>query len=320
MNPANFADRVAAAVAAKASCLVVGLDPVVESLPGEVHARIRGSVGDPGWTAHAAAAVGVFLGEVIERVAPHAVAVKPNVAFFERLGAAGWDCLLRLCQIARDRGLQVIVDAKRGDVGHTAEAYADAFLGDVPDTLGPVTDAVTVNPYLGRDGLSPFLERVKAGGRGLFVLVRTSNPSAAEIQDLRLQGGQGEDGEAVYERVARLVRDWGEGLDGASGLNPVGAVVGATAPEAAARIRELLKGRLLLVPGFGAQGGRAEALRPLFRAGGRGVLVNASRSILNAHQHAPGPWEEAVESAAAAARQALEAIREGSDLDPGVRP
>ena len=301
----NFADRLEDAIEQKKSCLVVGLDPLVDTLPAEIHGRVGGALGNVGWTARAAAAVGLFLNEVIDLVAPHAVAVKPNVAFFERLGPVGWDCLCRVSQKAQKSGLLIITDAKRGDIGHSAEAYAEALLGDIPDTLGPVTDAVTVNPFLGTDGLKPFLERVERGGKGIFVLVRTSNPSAGEIQDLDVSG------QPLYEHVARLVRSWGEGLEGACGLSPVGAVVGATAPTQGKRVRQVLGKSFLLVPGLGAQGGRAEALAPLFLPGGRGVLVSASRSILNAHQSQKGPWQSAVEAAALEAKKQLDEIRRG---------
>ncbi len=299
----NFADRLQAAVDRKQSCLVVGLDPVIDRLPREVLAQIHGSAGQAGWTARSAAAIAVFLGEVVEQVAPHAVAVKPNVAFFERFGPAGWDCACRLSEKAQKAGLLVIADAKRGDIGHTAEAYADALLGDTPDTLGAATDAVTVHPYLGTDSIGPFLERVRDAGKGLFVLVRTSNPSAAELQDLEVGG------RALFEHVAELVRDWGDGLTGESGLNPVGAVVGATAPEQAARVREILDRAVFLVPGYGAQGAGATELAPFFLPGGRGVVVNAARSIIFAHETSDAPWPEAVADAARNAREELEKIR-----------
>jgi orotidine-5'-phosphate decarboxylase len=301
----NFADRLHAAVAAKRSCLVVGLDPVLERLPAAVQAPAAASSGMAGWTARAAAAVGLFLEEVVPRVAPYAVAVKPNAAFFERFGAAGWDCLRRVCESAQRAGMLVIVDAKRGDIGHTAKAYAESLLGEVPDTLGPVTDAVTVNPYLGRDSIEPFLERVEGGGKGIFVLVRTSNPSAAEVQEL-VTGG-----EPLYRRVAAHVAAWGRGLEGEAGLSSVGAVVGATVPAQAAEVRAILKNSFLLVPGFGAQGAGPEQVAACFLPGGSGAVVNASRSILYAYQRRDGPWAESVEAAARDARDVLERVRTG---------
>ena len=174
----NFADRLEQAIEKKSSCLVGGLDPVLERLPGEVLAEVGvPAQGEPGWTARAASATGLFLRGVIDSVAPHAVAVKPNAGFFERFGAVGMDCLREVSEHAAKQGLLVICDAKRGDIGHTAAAYAESILGETPDTLGPVTDAVTLNPYLGEDSLRPFLDKCPAG-KGLFILVRTSNPSA----------------------------------------------------------------------------------------------------------------------------------------------
>jgi orotidine-5'-phosphate decarboxylase len=240
---------------------------------------------------------------VIDAVRDLAVAVKPNTAFFERYGAAGWDALLETCRRAKKAGLLVIADAKRGDVGHTAEAYADALLGDLPDTLGPHVDAVTVNPYLGADGIAPFSARARASGKGIFVLVRTSNPSAAAIQDADVGG------RPLYLRVADLVGEWGKGLQGSAGFGPVGAVVGATAPEQARRIREALPGAFFLVPGYGAQGGGLEGLRPCFLPGGLGAVVNASRSIIFAREGGGGDWTAAVRDAAKEAREELEALR-----------
>jgi len=301
----GFADRLDAAIRDKKSCLVVGLDPDLERLPGEVFGRSgRLDPSAPGWTGHASVAIATWLEGVIEAVAPHAAAVKPNAGFFERFGAAGWECLRRGCEIARRQGLEVVVDAKRGDIGNTAKAYADALLGDAPDTIGPVCDAVTLNPWLGRDSVEPFLDRVREAGKGAFFLVRTSNPSARDIQELEV------DGEPVYVHVARLVASWGEGLDGDCGLNPVGAVVGATAPEQAARVRAEMPKAMFLVPGYGAQGATAADLAPFFLPGGRGVIVNASRSILYAHdKNRDVPWQQAVGEAARAAQEDLESVR-----------
>ncbi len=299
----NFADRLDLSIQQKKSCLVVGLDPVLERLPREVLSQVGvPAVGEPGWTARAASATGVFLRGVIDVVAEHAVAVKPNAGFFERFGAAGVDCLRQVSEHAVRQGLLVICDATRGDIGHTAEAYADSILGDAPDTLGPVTDAVTLNPYLGEDSVRPFLDKC-SGGKGLFLLVRTSNPSSADIQELEVAG------EPLYLRVARLVGRWGDGLRGEGGLNPVGVVVGATAPEQAVAVREELPEAFFLVPGYGAQGAGAEELAPFFIEGGRGVVVNSSRSVLYAFDGREDDWRAAVGEAASRAREALEAVR-----------
>jgi orotidine-5'-phosphate decarboxylase len=305
----GFGDRLEQAAAAKKSCLVVGLDPVLEGLPGEVTQALRGAAsGGEGLTARAGAAFALFLSEVIALVADVAVAVKPNTAFFERYGAAGWDSLREVCRQAKKAGLLVIADAKRGDVAHTAAAYAEAFLGDLPDTLGPHVDAVTVNPYLGLDSVEPYLRLAVPRGKGIFVLVRTSNPSSRDFQDLDAGG------RPLSLRVAEEAARWGEGLAGRSGLGPIGAVVGATAPAQAAAIRALMPASFFLVPGVGAQGGKPEDLEPYFLPGGRGAVVNASRSILFAFQSEEGrklsSWREAVRRAAIDTRDALEAVRE----------
>lgn len=302
----NFADRLDLSIQEKKTCLVVGLDPVLDRLPAEVLSEVGvPAVGEPGWTARAASATGIFLRGVVDAVSSHAVAVKPNTGFFERFGAAGWDCLRQVSEYAAQQGLLVICDAKRGDVGPTAEAYAESLLGETPDTLGPVTDAVTLNPYLGEDSIRPFLDKCSAG-KGLFLLVRTSNPSGAEIQELEVEG------EPLYLKVARLVERWGAGLGGDGGLNPVGVVVGATAPGQAAAVRKELPEAFFLVPGYGAQGAGAQELAPCFIDGGRGVVVNSSRSILYAFEGSEGDWRAAVGDAACRAREDLEAVRTNS--------
>jgi len=307
-GPLHFADRLQAATDAKKSCLVVGIDPVFDRLPAEVVGRVAGLGGarDGGSgpsTARAAAAIAMFGEEVIRAVAPHAVAVKPNSAFFERFGPPGWDALGTVCRKAQAAGVITIVDAKRGDLESTAGAYADALLGDLPDTVGAHADAVTLHPYMGMDSMRPFLAAA-ARGKGLFVLVRTSNASAAELQDLDAGG------RPLHLRVADLVARWGEDSIGESGLSAVGAVVGATAPRQAAAIRAALPRAMLLVPGYGAQGAGAADVRPLFLPGGRGAVVNSSRAVIYAYEKDPNrPWREAIAAAAERARAELEAVR-----------
>lgn len=305
----SFAERLTAAIQDKESCLVVGLDPILERLPPETFSIIgaRASGGE-GLTARASAAIGIFLAKVIDIVSDLAVAVKPNTAFFERYGAAGWDCLRQVCASASRAGLLVILDAKRGDIGHTAEAYAEGLLGGHPDTPGPFVDAVTLNPYLGTDSMQPYLRRVVEAGKGVFALVRTSNPSAAEIQDLNV------DGKPLHLHVAGLVARWGSGLAEPGDWSSVGAVVGATSPQMAASIRSVLPNAYLLVPGVGAQGGKPEDLRPYFMPDGLGAVVNASRSILFAYEGRSEPWPESIRRACAETREALERVRAGADV------
>ena len=229
---------------------------------------------------------------VIDAAGAACVAVKPQVACFERLGVAGWQALQATVVHARAAGLLVLADAKRGDIDISARRYAEAFLAPG----GLEADALTVNPYLGGDSLEPFVSAARAAGAGLFVLVRTSNPGAADLQDLELAGGG-----RVWERTAALVDGLGEPGE-ASGLSEVGAVVGATAPEHLARARELMPSAVFLLPGIGAQGGRVEDLAPAFAPGRAGGLVTSSRSIVYAHEQSGG-------EPAAAARVEAERLR-----------
>jgi orotidine-5'-phosphate decarboxylase len=222
------------------------------------------------------------------------VAAKLQLACFERLGAPGWEALEQTVAIARDHGLLVIADGKRGDVPVTSRAYAQALVGETPGPLGPVAglgaDAFTANPLLGRDSLEPLVDAAAAAGAGCFVLVRTSNPGAAELQD--------EGDPPLYELLARLVDALGAGHIGDCGLSLVGAVTGATRPERLDRLRELMPRAVFLLPGVGAQGGRVEDLGAAFAPHPAAGLVTASRSIVDAHAERGG--DPAVAAAAAA--------------------
>ena len=208
-------------------------------------------------------------------------AVKPQIAFYECYGHHGLEAYERTVAYAHKKGLLVIGDVKRSDIGSTAEAYAEGHLGLV-DVFGtPIstidTDAVTVNPYLGSDGIHPFAKVCRDQGKGIFVLVRTSNESADEIQ------GQAVGDELLDEVVANLVEGWGRDLIGESGFSSIGAVVGATYPEEARELRQRMPNQIFLVPGYGAQGGGAEDARPCFHANGTGAIVNSSRGIILAY-------------------------------------
>jgi orotidine-5'-phosphate decarboxylase len=237
---------------------------------------------------------------VIGAVAEQCVAVKLQVACFERLGAPGWAALHRAAQAARDRGLLVIADAKRGDIDVTAAAYAQAFFGGTPTPFGPVpglgADALTVNPLLGRDSLAPLVDGARLSGGGLFVLVRTSNPGARDVQEQALA-----DGGSVSERLAAMVDELG--VVGESGIADVGAVVGATAPERIATLRERMPHASFLIPGVGAQGGAIEALSAAFTPGPAGGLVAVSRGIVAAHERIGGDPATAAAAEAAALRE-----------------
>lgn len=292
--PVAFADRVAAAVERKRTQLVVGLDPVVELLPVELRGdAARGR-------AAAASAVERFCKGIVDTVAPYVVGVKPQVAFFEALGADGWAALESVCRYAHDAGLLVIVDAKRGDIGSTARAYATAFL-EPADDARPLADALTVNPYLGRDSLDPFLAACRREGAGLFVLVRTSNAGAADLQDAALS-----DGRPVWKLVAELVDAWGEDLVGEGGLSSVGAVIGATAPFAIGEARRAMPRAILLLPGVGAQGATPADVARAFTSGPASGLVNASRSVIYAFRELPeGDWRDAAGAEAARLASAI---------------
>lgn len=228
---------------------------------------------------------------ILERAAPFACAVKPQLAFFEACGREGAEALGAVVEAARALELPLVLDGKRGDIGTTAEAYAQAWLGGVHAGA-----ALTVNPYLGRDTLAPFLAQARASGGALFCLVKTSNPGAADLQDLPTPQGT----------VAEVVASWVTALNGeGDGLGPVGAVVGATRPAELARFRALLPRSVLLLPGVGAQGGRPEELSPAFLPGGRGAIVAASRSIEYASTGAD--WAEAAGAAARELRDRVNA-------------
>ena len=289
---AHFADRLAEAVERKHSQLVVGLDPVPDQLPVELRGEtVLGRE-------HAAAACARFCCGIVDAVAPYAVAVKPQSAFFEALGSDGFRALEEVCDYASAAGLLVIADAKRGDIGSTARAYSAAFVeprGEEP----PLADAITLNPYLGRDSVEPFLAASRRTGAGLFCIVKTSNPGSADVQDVALS-----DGRKLWQHVAELVREWGEELVGERGLSTVGAVVGATYPREVAEIRKLLPQSVLLLPGIGAQGAGPADVARAFTSGPAGALVAASRSVIYAYRWAGGDWRAA--AGAEAARLAAE--------------
>jgi orotidine-5'-phosphate decarboxylase len=231
-----------------------------------------------------------FCCEIVEACAGSAIAVKPQLAFYEARGLEGMRAFCEVVKTARRLGLITIADAKRGDIGTTSAAYAEAFLGDGDFAC----DAVTVNPYQGSDALMPFIAKVK-NDRGVFVLVKTSNPSSGEFQDLNAPS------RPIWESVAARVNGWGGAFIGASGLSSVGAVVGATYPVEARRARELMPSATILVPGYGVQGGTAADAVASARADGTGFIVNASRSLMYAYQKKEGakPVEAAAEYAEA---------------------
>jgi orotidine-5'-phosphate decarboxylase len=288
----HFADRLAEAIERKRSQLVVGLDPRPDLLPVELSGEAH--LG----RAQAANACARFCRGLVDAVAPYVVAVKPQVAFFEALGADGLHALEEVCAYARTAGLQVIADAKRGDIGSTARAYATAFL-ESANGGPPLADALTVNPYLGRDSLDPFLAACRRDGAGIFCVVKTSNAGSAEVQDLVLS-----DGRHVWHQVGELVAEWGADLIGDHGLSSVGAVIGATHPRAVGEARRLLPRAILLLPGVGAQGATPADVARAFTSGPASALVNVARDVIYAFRVSGREWRTA--AAAEASRYARE--------------
>jgi orotidine-5'-phosphate decarboxylase len=223
----------------------------------------------------------------VDAVGPYAVAVKPGLAFFEALGSDGIAALERVVAYARAAELLVILDGKRGDIGSTARAYADAYL-EPSDGREPLADALTVNTYLGRDSLEPFVAACRRGGGGLFCLVKTSNAGSSDVQDLALS-----DGRPLWQHVALLVQELGGELVGERGLSSVGAVVGATYPRAVSEARRLLPQAVLLLPGVGAQGATPADIARAFTSGPASALVAASRSVIYAFRDGEDDWRAA---------------------------
>jgi orotidine-5'-phosphate decarboxylase len=275
----HFADELLARTGELGSPCVVGLDPALTRMPAWFRAEVDEA--DPRACADALA---TYCGFVLEAVRDLVAAVKPQSAYFERYGSHGARALEQVCTRARELGLLVILDAKRGDIGATSEAYAAAYLNRAP--MHPWTaDCLTLNPYLGFDSLTPFVEQSAAHGGGVFVCVKTSNPGSADIQDVNV------DGVPLYTKVARQVAKWAESTAGASGYGTVGAVVGATFPDAARTLRALMPRSLFLMPGFGAQAGDTSAFVAALDDAGRGALASSSRAIMYPPAQTSSPQE-----------------------------
>ncbi len=284
----HFADDLIAAIARKRAPVCVGIDPVYDRIPDSIR---KAAGGDE------IAAIREFCREVLLLVEPIVPAIKIQIAYFEIYRDKGIELYYEIVKLARQLDLLVIGDVKRNDIGSTAEAYAKGHLGG-----RNAVDSVTINGYLGSDGIFPFLDEGDEDGKGIFVLVRTSNPSAVVIQDLVSQG------KPIYEHMAEQVKAIGddERLIGSSGYSRVGAVVGATYPEQARHLRQVMPRQIFLVPGYGAQGASASDCAASFKSDGTGAIVNASRSVLFAHQkaqYAGLDWKKAVAQAAQAFAQ-----------------
>ena len=289
--PFHFSERLAAAVKRCRNPVMVGLDPRVEQLPESLRPR------DPRDWPSVADAYRRFCCGVIDVVATLVPVVKPQAAFFEQLGPAGMYALGDVIDYAVEKGLLVVLDGKRNDIGTTAEAYAAAYLGRKPASAWGA-DALTVSPYLGDDSLEPFMKIGRLQGAGIFVLVKTSNPGGKRLQDLVSEG------RPLYRHVAEYVEQLAQHSRGTQQYGDVGAVVGATYPEQLAELRAVMPSAWFLVPGFGAQGGTAKDCAAAFDAHGLGGVVNNSRGIIFAHarkdyreRFAAHQWQDAIAAA-----------------------
>lgn len=281
---------------------VVGLDPRLSYIPKYISDEIGEGASVEKNAGLIAEAFLRFNKEIIDNVYDIVPAVKPQIAFYEQYGTAGFECYMRTCEYAKSKGLLVIGDVKRSDIGSTAEAYSDFYLGN--NAWSVETDCITINPYLGTDSIIPFVKNCEKNDKGLYVLVKTSNKSSVDIQDLESGGRK------IYEHVAELVVKLGEGLTGKYGYSAIGAVVGATFKGDGQRLRELMKKVYFLVPGYGAQGGTAEDAAVCFNEDGLGAVVNSSRGIIAAYTNEEYKEKFSEKEFGLAAREAAIAMRD----------
>ena len=263
---------------------VMGLDPRYDMIPEVVRKKYSNDLEG------ISKAILEYNKELIDNTYDIIPAIKPQLAFYEMFGIEGMKAFKETCKYAKEKGMIVIADAKRGDIGSTAKGYSNAYLGQTPIAEEKISvfdniDFITVNPYLGVDSIKPFVEDCAEYEKGIFVLVKTSNPSSGELQDLKLKNR-----ETVYEHVANLVEEWGEELRGKYGYSSVSAVVGATYPQQLKEIREKAPHTYFLIPGYGAQGGKADDIALGFDENGLGGIVNASRSLMCAYKS--DKWKE----------------------------
>lgn len=288
--------------------IVVGLDPNISFIPEQITKKAFAEKGEN--LEGIGEAVWQFNKGIIDAVCDLIPAIKPQVAMYEQFGIAGMIAYQKTLEYAKSKGLIVIGDIKRGDIGSTSEAYAIGHLGKVnlggKDYRGFDTDFITVNPYLGSDGILPFVDLAKEEKKGLFILVKTSNPSSGEFQDQLI------DGRPLYELVGEKVANWGE-LHQGDDYSYIGAVVGATYPEIGKSLRKIMPKNYILVPGYGAQGGRGKDLVHFFNDDGLGAIINSSRGIIAAYQQ-EGYEKFGPKSYADASRQAVLDMIEDIDL------
>ena len=302
----NAIDRLIDKIKETGNPTVMGLDPRYEMLPECVTNKY------PKTLEGAAQAIIEYNKALVDETCDIIPAIKPQIAFYEMFGVPGMKAFEETCKYAKEKGMIVIVDAKRGDIGSTAAGYSNAYLGktkigDMEEAIFDV-DFITVNPYMGTDCVKPFIEDCKKYNKGLFILVKTSNPSSGELQDIKLESG-----EEVYTNVAKLVEKWGEELRGEYNYSSIAAVVGATYPKQLEDIRKTAPHTFFLIPGYGAQGGKPEDIAIGFDKNGLGGIVNASRSLMCAYKS--DRWKDEFQESDYAKATRAEAIRMKEELN-----
>lgn len=305
----NMMDNLIDKIKEKNSPIVMGIDPRYEMIPDCVKSKYSKDM-----VGFAESSV-EFAKNLIDATYDIIPAIKPQLAYFEMMGPNGLNAFQEIVDYAKEKGLIVIADAKRGDIGTTSQGYSNTFLGktsleDYEENIYD-TDFVTVNPYMGTDCVKPFIEDAKKYDKGVFVLVKTSNKSSGELQDLRLENGK-----KVYEQVATLVEEWGKDLIGKYGYSSISAVVGATYPEQLKEIRKLAPHTFFLIPGYGAQGGKAEDIALGFDQNGLGGIINASRSLMCAYKSEK--WKDCYSEEQYAEASRAEAIRMRDELNQAI--
>ncbi|GAU80001.1 orotidine-5'-phosphate decarboxylase [Fusibacter sp. 3D3] len=288
-----LSDKLIENIIKKRSPIVVGLDPRFESLPADLREKHLKKEGNT--LKAVSSALIEFNRGIVDAVYDLVPAVKPQIAFYEQYGIEGMIAYKDVCDYAKSRGLIVVADVKRGDIGSTSKAYSNAHLGKVNINGEMISafeaDFATINPYLGNDCMSEFMDDVKTYEKGLFILVKTSNKTSGQLQDLK----SGD--ETIYEKVADIVSKWNDEICGETGYSPIGAVVGATYPEELISLRKQMPKAIFLVPGYGAQGGGAQDVLGAFNEDGLGAIVNNSRGILFAYQKSDLDYKEAAREA-----------------------
>lgn len=306
----NIMDILISKIQEKQSPIVMGIDPRYDFIPKYIKDKYENSL-----EGFAKSSV-EFAKGLIDNVYDIIPAIKPQLAYFEAMGPEGLIAYQEIIKYAKSKDLIIISDAKRGDIGTTSKAYSNAFLGktELDDTQESIYDSdfVTVNPYMGSDSVNPFIEDCKNYNKGIFVLIKTSNKSSGELQDLKLENGK-----KVYEHVASLVDNWGNDMIGNYGYSSVAAVVGATYPEQLHEIRELAPNTFFLIPGYGAQGGKAEDIALAFDKNGLGGIVNASRSLMCAYKS--DRWKNKFTEEQYGEATRAEAIRMRDELNEAIK-